>query len=100
MQVVRKTSAQLEASSITPWPRVFRASPYTVSRFGRVPFPRGVPGAYRSRFPVKPGARSFQWKRETQSTPDTNVAASGTIGPSSVPRSLTYVRTEAKTNGS
>ncbi|CAI9103120.1 OLC1v1001561C1 [Oldenlandia corymbosa var. corymbosa] len=100
LRVVRKSAAQVEATSLSPWPRVVRASPYSVSRYVRPPFPRGATGVYRSRFPVKPGARSFQWKRETQpSTSETSITSPSNTG-SSIPRSLTYVRPEAKANGS
>ncbi|KAK4411044.1 hypothetical protein Sango_0177400 [Sesamum angolense] len=68
MQIVRKSSAQLEAASAVTWPRIARASPFPVPRFGRSPFARGVPSSYRARMPIKPGARSFQWKREAQPT--------------------------------
>ncbi|KAL3537383.1 hypothetical protein ACH5RR_000749 [Cinchona calisaya] len=100
LRVVRKSSAQPEASSITNWPRIARGYPYAVSRFGRVPFPRGIPGVYRSRLPTKPGGRSFQWKRVAQSTlSETYSPAFSSTAPSST-RSLTYVRTEHKTDGS
>lgn len=100
LQVLRKSSAQPEASSVTTWPRIARGSPYAVSR-GRVPFPRGVPGVHWSRLSTKPGARSFQWKREAQSTQsEMSNRVSSTTAPSSTPRSLTYVRTEPKADGS
>ncbi|KAJ0735037.1 putative nuclear polyadenylated RNA-binding protein Nab2/ZC3H14 [Helianthus annuus] len=95
LKVVRKSSAQQEAAApVTSWPRVARAS---ASRFGRgVPFPRGIGGIYRSRLPIKGGARSFQWKRDAQNSPssDTIPSPSG-VATASTPRSLTYVRTEA-----
>lgn len=102
LKVVRKSSATPEAASATVWPRVARGSPFAVSRFGRVPFPRGIPTLYRSRLPIRPGARSMQWKRDAQPTSTEN---SGLTAPSSnavlspIPRSMTYVRTESKTNG-
>lgn len=87
LKVVRKSSAnQQEAAAAVPtWPRVSRAS-----RFSRVLFPRG--GIYRSRIPMKTGARSLQWKRDSPS--ETTISSPTT-------RSLTYVRTEAtpKING-
>lgn len=94
LKVVRKSSVQLEATSLVTWPRVARASPF--SRFGRVHFPRGIPGAYRTRLSIKPGARSMQWKRDALS----EVPGPGPANsiPSSTPRSLTYVRTETKSN--
>lgn len=93
---MRKSSVQAEASSIVTWPRVARTSPFAISRFGRVPFPRGIPGGYRARLPIKPGARSMQWKRGVQS--EVPGPGPGNSMPSSTPRSLTYVRTETKTN--
>ncbi|KAL0379895.1 UNVERIFIED_CONTAM: hypothetical protein Sangu_0053800 [Sesamum angustifolium] len=103
MQIVRKSSAQLEAASAVTWPRIARASPFPVPRFGRSPFARGVPSSYRARMPIKPGARSFQWKREAQPT-EALGQASSSIVPPPPNRSLTYVRpepkTEAKTNES
>lgn len=96
LKVVRKSTVHSEASSIVTWPRVSRASPFAISRFGRVPFPRGTPGGYRARLPIKPGARSMQWKRDAQS--EVPGPGSGNSIPSSTPRSLTYVRTETKTN--
>lgn len=101
LRVVRKGSAQQEAFPIPTWPRIARGSPYAASRFGRVPFSRGIAGAYRSRLPTKPGARSFQWKRETQSSQtETLNPGSSNTAPSSISRSLTYVRPEPKTNES
>ncbi|KAL3516498.1 hypothetical protein ACH5RR_023400 [Cinchona calisaya] len=100
LRVVRKGSAQLEASPIPTWPRIAHGPPFAVSRFGWVPFPRGI-AAYRSRLPAKPGPRSFQWKRETRST-QTEMPSPGSVNttPSSIPRSLTYVRPEHKANES
>ncbi|KAL0464408.1 UNVERIFIED_CONTAM: hypothetical protein Slati_0328400 [Sesamum latifolium] len=63
VKIVRKSSAQPEAASAVTWPRIARASQFSVPRFGRSPFARGVPSSYRARMPIKPGARSFQWKR-------------------------------------
>ncbi|KAI3448912.1 hypothetical protein Pfo_005577 [Paulownia fortunei] len=101
LKVVRKSSAQPEAASVKTWPRIARASPFAVPRFGRVPFARGIPTLYRARVPIKPGARSFQWKREADSTvTETSGQASNGIVPPPTIRSLTYVRTEPKTNGS
>ena len=86
------------------WPRVARASPFVVPRYGRAPFARGMPSLYRGggRVPMKPGARSFQWKRGADSTltTETSGQASNNIISSPSTRNLTYVRAEAKTNGS
>ncbi|KAK4379665.1 hypothetical protein RND71_001527 [Anisodus tanguticus] len=102
LKVVRKSSATPEAASVTVWPRVARGGPFAVSRFGRVPFPRGIPTLYRSRLPIRPGARSMQWKRDAQPTSTENsglAIPSSNAVPSPIPRSMTYVRTESKTSG-
>ncbi|KAL0429285.1 UNVERIFIED_CONTAM: putative RNA-binding protein RbpA [Sesamum radiatum] len=102
VKIVRKSSAQPEAASAVTWPRIARASQFPVPRFGRSPFARGVPSSYRARMPIKPGARSFQWKR-AQPTEGLGQASSSIVPPPPS-RSLTYVRpepkTEAKTNES
>ncbi|XP_051140681.1 uncharacterized protein LOC127258021 [Andrographis paniculata] len=99
LKVVRKSSAQPETTSAVMWPRVARASPYAAApRLGRVPFGRGFPSPYRSRMPTKPGPRSFQWKRDTQPVAtDAPSQTSNSIAPPPPTRSLTYIRTEAKT---
>ncbi|KAM3358431.1 hypothetical protein P3S68_021362 [Capsicum galapagoense] len=102
LKVVMKSSATPEAASVTVWPRVTRGGPYAVSRFGRVPFPRGIPTLYRSRLPMRPGARSMQWKRDGQPTFTENsglATPSSNAVPSPILRNMTYVRTESKTNG-
>lgn len=101
LKVVRKSSAQ-EAAPMMTWPRVVRGSPFAPQRFARVPFPRGISSVYRGRPPIKPGARSMQWKRDAQPTPSESgpTVASGNTVPSPAVRSLTYIRTEPKTNGS
>ncbi|KAK4414440.1 hypothetical protein Salat_2857000 [Sesamum alatum] len=81
VKIVRKSSAQLEAASAATWPRIARASPFPVPRFGRSPFSRGVPSSYRARMPIKPGARSFQWKREAQPTEALGQAPSSIVPP-------------------
>lgn len=77
------------------WPRIVRASPYT--RFSRGSFSRGIPGAFRSRLPIRPGARSLQWKRDAQGTP---AEGGSSVAANSVPffgaRRFTYVRAESK----
>ncbi|KAL6565697.1 hypothetical protein OROHE_004752 [Orobanche hederae] len=102
LKIVRKSSAEPEAGSITAWPRVARASPFPVPRFGRVPFARGTPNIYRARGPIKPGARSFQWKRgaDSNATEASTQAYTGIFPAPTIRGSLTYVRTESKTNGS
>lgn len=97
LQVVRKNASQLEGASTVTWPRAVRGSPFPTPRFTRVPFLRGVPGGFRARPPMKLGARSMQWKRDSQTTTADNGAfLSGNSVPSSGARSLTYVRTEPK----
>ncbi|KAI3510801.1 hypothetical protein L1887_17938 [Cichorium endivia] len=98
LKVVRKSSANQEATTpLTTWARATRASPFTASRFGRAPFPRGVPNLYRPRLPLKPGARSLQWKRDAQNPSSENIAsptaaAAAIPSPTTAARSLTYVR--------
>ncbi|KAM7508995.1 hypothetical protein LguiA_019448 [Lonicera macranthoides] len=93
VKVVRKSAAHQEVGSMMTWPRVARGSPFAVSRFARVPFSRGgIPSIYRPRIPIKTGARSMQWKRDTPSEGSNSV-------PSPTARSLTYVRMDPKTNG-
>ncbi|CAA2953400.1 polyadenylate-binding 2 [Olea europaea subsp. europaea] len=100
LKIARKSSTQPENASVSTWPRISRASPFPVPRFSRVPFARGIPNVYRARVPIKPGARSFQWKRDAQSTATEMLGQNGnSVVPSPTTRSLTYVRTEPKTNG-
>lgn len=100
LQVVRKSAAPQEAAPVMNWPRISRGSIFAASRFGRVPFPRGMPGLYRARVPIKVGARSFQWKRDAQTSPTEITGVSNNSVPSpTTPRSLTYVRPEPKANG-
>ncbi|KAK8615085.1 hypothetical protein V6N13_068871 [Hibiscus sabdariffa] len=96
LKVVKKTSAPQEAAPVMTWPRIVRGSPFAAARFARAPFARGIPGAFRPHLPIKPGARSFQWKRDSQATPS-DAAASNF--PSPTARSLTYIRTEPKPAG-
>ncbi|KAF2319418.1 hypothetical protein GH714_015643 [Hevea brasiliensis] len=98
LKVVKRSSAHQEATPIMTWPRIFRGSQYATTRFTRVPFARGIPGAFRPRVPMKLGARSLQWKRDAQGTPAESgapVSANSLVSPTA--RSLTYVRTEPKT---
>ncbi|GAB4832608.1 hypothetical protein Ancab_006626 [Ancistrocladus abbreviatus] len=101
LKVVRKSNSHQEASSLMTWPRTARSASFPVPRFSRAPFPRAFPGAYRARPPIKPGARSLQWKRDSQPTSAEGAASasSGTNVISSVARGLTYVRTETKADG-
>ncbi|XP_042500105.1 uncharacterized protein LOC122078255 isoform X2 [Macadamia integrifolia] len=99
LKVVKRGSASQETASMMTWPRMPRASPFA-ARLARVPFPRGIPGAFRARPPVKSGARSLQWKRDSQSTTGGEGSASvqhgSTLTNNNVPsaaRSLTYIRT-------
>lgn len=95
-----------EAAPMLAWPRMPRASPFA-ARFARVPFPRAIPNAFRSRLPIKPGPRSLQWKRGASLAPTAPVGESvdnlqngvanvGNSVPSPTGRKLTYVRTEMK----
>ncbi|KAJ9174470.1 hypothetical protein P3X46_013108 [Hevea brasiliensis] len=98
LKVVKRSPAHQEATPIMTWPRVVHGSPYATARFTRVPFPRGIPGAFRPRLPTKPGARSFQWKRDAKGIPaERGALVSGSTLVSPTGRSLTYVRTEPKT---
>ncbi|GAV72754.1 RRM_1 domain-containing protein/PWI domain-containing protein [Cephalotus follicularis] len=99
LKVVKRSSANQEASPVMTWSRA-RGSQYVAARFARVPFPRGIPGAFRPRLPIKSGARSLQWKREAQTSPaESVVIVPGNSVPSPMVRSLTYVRTESKPEG-
>jgi len=82
------------------WPRIFRGSPFPSARFSRHPFPRGIPGAFRARPPIKLGARSLQWKRDAQGSDSTS--SMNTVGTPAAPaaRGFTYVRTESKPESS
>lgn len=91
LKVVKRSSAHQEATPVMTWPRMGRGSPFSGGRFSRGPFPRGIAGAgFRPRgLPIKPGARSMQWKR------DGPAEGSAALVPSPItPRSLTYVRAE------
>lgn len=100
LKVVRRSTAHQEAAPMMTWPRIARGSPFAAARFARVPFPRGMSGAFRGRPPIKPGARSLQWKRDPQATPaESGAPVSGSTIPSPSSRSLTYVRTEPKPDG-
>ena len=95
LKVVKKSAAPQEPSLTMTWPRVVRGSPFPAARFSRLPFARGIPGAFRARPPAKLGARSLQWKRDAGGQSDNGTSSSGnTSQPAS--RGLTYVRTESK----
>ncbi|XP_023881866.2 protein gar2 [Quercus suber] len=97
LKVVRRSAANQEAAPIMTWPR---ANPFAAARFARVPFPRGMSGAFRARPPLKLGARSMQWKRDAQATPaESGASVYGNAILSPTARSLTYVRTEPKPDG-
>ncbi|XP_042399512.1 uncharacterized protein LOC121989493 [Zingiber officinale] len=94
LKVVRRSSH--EAAPVLSWSWIARA-PAFASRVGRMPYPRGTfPGSFRGHPPIKPGARSLQWKRETSilqpsegaKPPLTSNVSSRTA------RNLTYTRTE------
>ncbi|KAJ8640889.1 hypothetical protein MRB53_017583 [Persea americana] len=104
LKVVRRGSAHHEAAPMLVWPRMPRPSPFT-ARYARVPFPRAaIPNAFRTRLPIKSGARSLQWKRDDQVTPLSMASvAAGNIQNGAVnfgnnlsspsKRNLTYLRT-------
>ncbi|KAF5736426.1 hypothetical protein HS088_TW14G00568 [Tripterygium wilfordii] len=101
LKVVRRSSGHQEGAPITTWPRIARGSPFAAARFPRVPFPRGMSGTFRPRLPIKVGARSFQWKRDAQPTQaESGAFVPGGTVPSPTARSLTYIRTESKADGS
>lgn len=101
LQVVKRSAAHQEAAApAMTWPRIARGSSFATARFSRAPFSRGMPGGYRPRALIKPGARSMQWKRDSQTTPgESGTPVSGSAAPSPTGRSLTYVRAEAKPAG-
>ncbi|KAI4333153.1 hypothetical protein L6164_017994 [Bauhinia variegata] len=100
LKVVKKSAAQQESASVVAWPHMTRGSPFPPARFSRVPFARGMPGAFRPRPPLRIGARSLQWKRDAQGTTSDNGASSNAGSMAApAPRSLTYVRPESKPEG-
>ncbi|KAG1363858.1 hypothetical protein COCNU_11G006850 [Cocos nucifera] len=105
LKVVRRRSH--EAAPMLGWPRIARGSLFA-SRLGRIPYPRGaIGGAFRARLPVKPGARSLQWKRGASTAqprgsmkdPPSSSLGSGNNVLSPTGRSLTYNRAEPKADG-
>ncbi|KAG6518513.1 hypothetical protein ZIOFF_021988 [Zingiber officinale] len=94
------TGSSYEAAPVLPWPRMAHAPPFP-SRLGRRPYPRGLLlGTFRGRLPIKPGARSLQWKRGTSTVPsgsgeDAKPSQTSDVQ-SPTARSLTYVRTAPK----
>ena len=97
LKVVKKSSAHQEVAPVMTWPRIARSFAFAAARFARAPFVGGIPSSFRSRLPVKPSARSFQWKCDAQATPaDTGVSVTGNNVSSPTTRSLTYVRMESK----
>ncbi|KAH9710101.1 RRM domain-containing protein [Citrus sinensis] len=99
--VVKRSAAHQDTAPLMTWGRGARGSPYTAARFTRAPFPRGIHGAFRPHLPIKPGARSLQWKRDAQASPsDSGAQVPGNSVPSPTARSLTYIRPELKTYGS
>ncbi|CAL5196309.1 unnamed protein product [Lathyrus oleraceus] len=101
LKVARKSTAQhQDYAPAVPWPRGVKGPSYPSASFLRSPIPKGIPGTFRPRPPIKFGARSLQWKRGVQGTSSGNGA---TLSNSSisvpVSRGLTYVRAESKLNG-
>ncbi|KAJ0977373.1 hypothetical protein J5N97_012847 [Dioscorea zingiberensis] len=103
LKVVRRSPAHPEAPPIVGWPaRVAHGSPFT-SRLSRVPYSRGVLSSpFRGRLPLKPGARSLQWRREPSSEKgaQTALTTAGNTVLSPTGRNLTYVRPETKADAS
>ncbi|KAK4783348.1 hypothetical protein SAY86_007722 [Trapa natans] len=105
IKVMKPSSSVLQKpapSTAITWPRTVRASPY--ARFPRVPFPRGIHGTFRGRPPIRSGARSLQWKRDSQSSSSEACSSVSTASPfistpASTARRFTYVRAEAKPEG-
>ncbi|KAK4253685.1 hypothetical protein QN277_010327 [Acacia crassicarpa] len=96
LKVVKKSAAHVESVPTTTWPRVMRGSLFPSAGFSRIPFPRGTP-TFRPWTPIKPGARSLQWKRDAQGTSDNGASLNTSSGSAPFARSLTYIRTETKT---
>ncbi|KAK7271589.1 hypothetical protein RJT34_27621 [Clitoria ternatea] len=100
LKVVKKSAAHQESAPAMAWPRIVRGSPFpSAARFSRLPFPRGIPGAFRSRPPMKLGARSLQWKRDAQGSDNSSSLNAGNIAAPAA-RGFTYVRTESKPESS
>lgn len=89
LQVVKKSAAPQEPTTAMVWPRGVGGTSFPAARFSRAPFPRGSPGAFWPRPPMRIGARSMQWKRGSQ----------GAAQPDNA-RGLTYIRTESKPESS
>ncbi|KAI9116492.1 hypothetical protein K1719_012659 [Acacia pycnantha] len=103
LKVLKKSAAPQESTPTMAWPRGVRGSSFPAARFSRSPFPRGVPGSFWTRPPMRIGARSMQWKRgDAQGTTQSDNGASLNTSSSAVPaaRGLTYVRTESKPESS
>ncbi|KAM7265163.1 hypothetical protein ACFE04_002846 [Oxalis oulophora] len=100
VKVVKKNAAPQEAAMPVTWARGSRGSPYAGSKFGRVPFPRGSPYSRPGLPIIKPGAaRSFQWKRGSTDGGANSFPGNISVRSPATPRSLTYVRPEAKPQG-
>ncbi|XP_062184873.1 uncharacterized protein LOC133888590 isoform X2 [Phragmites australis] len=102
LKVVRKSS--IEVPQLSGRPRASRGSPFA-SRLIRTAYPRRMfSGAIRGRLPLRGGARSLQWKRDTADSTDagkpsqTTPATPGNQLVTQTARSFTYTRTEPKPN--
>ncbi|XP_010534260.1 PREDICTED: protein gar2 [Tarenaya hassleriana] len=101
LKIVKGSSSQQDAAPTMAWPRATRGSTYTPTRFPRAsPYGRGMLGGFMGRPPVRPGARSMQWKRDSSAAATAVTEfSSGTGNSGSTPiaaRSLTYIRTDQK----
>ncbi|KAH1051371.1 hypothetical protein GLYMA_08G153100v4 [Glycine max] len=99
LKVIKKSATTQESAPAMAWPRIVRGSPFPSARFSRHPFPRGIPGAFRARPPIKLGARSMQWKRDAQGSDSSSSVNTGSVT-APVARGFTYIRTESKPEGS
>ncbi|MED6222398.1 hypothetical protein PIB30_118665 [Stylosanthes scabra] len=96
LKVFKKSAAPQESSLTMTYPRVARGSTFPAARFPRLPFARGVPGAFRAWPTTKLGARSLQWKRDAGGQSDNGTSSSAGTTSAPVSRGFTYVRTEPK----
>ncbi|GLT60718.1 hypothetical protein SLA2020_334740 [Shorea laevis] len=101
LKVVKRSFADQEAASTLTWLHVPRSSSFSGGRFPKASFSRGMAmaGIFRPWLSVKSGARSLQWKRDAQATPESGPPVPRNSVSTPIGRSLTYVRTEPKKDG-